>query len=803
MTYGARPINFTDIFASVNWNATVLGTTNRTDLTRPYTSYAATCQGVQFTYPKDFPPLSPTADRACILTDTPGKIFRGGLDKFNPDQPQLGLVHKMAGGGLVVRNVESLPAWADTIVLVQLGIETLGSDLQTNTKATGLDLARNNIQTIASTNFPTLLSTLTLSHNAITALTSISAPNLKYLDLSFNNISSLKTAVFPDTLRQLYLFNNPNMSMHKMTLPPILQTLHAHNCGIPFIGTVKWSPLLDDLILANNRIKSIGNTTFPPSLTSLNLANNNITQLRANFPPTLQYLYLGGNPITAFYANASQFAILDQLQNPRKTNVSCDVAETYPGDCGIVFSSTQINATCQNHTGIQMLWDTFPICIIADDPIVREDHDDGDWDHNGNHSWWRHTHSPSDIAGSATATTDRPFFPFFLIGVVFLGVFIALGFYYIRRHIKKRNEAKWYNEITTKDKVLDATDQCEVINDIRHDPAFAVFRIPANHIERGSLLARGGYGLVYLATLRNAGKPSQFVAMKQMLPEKTSDMAAVEEFMEEIRVSARLYHPKIVRFIGLSWTNIANLSMICEYMERGDLWTLLEMNKTQRRIDWNVNPHFRVDFARQDWLSNTSPSSVSTSTAKSRHFVGLQDAGCRFSKFSVLFDIAQALQYLHAAEINIIHRDVKAKNVLLTDAGDAKLTDFGTSRETTNDQTMTAEIGTVPWIAPEILMGVRYSAKADIYSFGVLMSEIDLCIVPYSDLKMVVPAAGVSVAMAKARISMMVVSGELRPSFSKACPQAMIEIAQRCLAFNPLDRPCADELVAWLQQFIE
>ncbi|RHZ26103.1 hypothetical protein DYB37_007230 [Aphanomyces astaci] len=658
--YGQRPIEYPEgVFADVNW-APVVGTSARTDLTRPYSTYSATCDDVKLTYPVTYPPLSPTSDRACVLTPSPGKVYRGGLDAYIRNQAQNGLVHKLKGAaGFTVSHVESLPSWADII----------------------------------------------------------------------------------------------------------------------------------------------------------NLANNHINELKANFPSTLRFLYLGGNPITAFYANESQFDILASLQNPQKaTAASCGEAEVYPGDCSIVLDTTATNSTCTGHTSVRLLWNTFPICIVPDDPRSFKS---GKNEYNRSKFWnttaapptgpdgmlpWKGGGGHGNQGGEGSSSS-------MLVGGVLVGVVVILGAYYAYRQFQQRQACQWYNEVMTKGnkQFVDSdnaatTDQCDIHHDIRHDPSFAVFRIPATNIERGAVVARGGYGIVYIATLRTVGKPPTQVAMKQMLPEKGHNVDAIEAFMDEIRVSARLYHPKIVSFIGMSWTNLMNLSMINEYMGGGDLWSLLEVNRTQRRVDWNVRGTFRVDFGRS-WLSSTTASAAAN---KALLHAGLNDPNVPFSKFSVLLDMSQALQYLHSPDINIIHRDLKAKNVLLGgDRGVAKLTDFGTSRETMEDQTMTAEIGTVPWIAPEVLMGVRYTKKADIYSFGVLMSEIDLCIVPYSDLKMIVPSAGVSVAMAKARISMMVVSGELRPSFSKNCPQAMIEIAQRCLAFDPADRPSADELVSWFTQFLE
>ncbi|POM70005.1 TKL protein kinase [Phytophthora palmivora] len=96
--------------------------------------------------------------------------------------------------------------------------------------------------------------------------------------------------------------------------------------------------------------------------------------------------------------------------------------------------------------------------------------------------------------------------------------------------------------------------------------------------------------------------------------------------------------------------------------------------------------------------------------------------------------------------------------------------DFGVSRELTEDQTMTAEIGTISWIAPEVLRGERYSEKADVYLFGVIMSELDNCRRPYSEGVPTDDNRGGNVKHTNARIAMLVNAGKLKPSLSPDCP---------------------------------
>ncbi|KAG6583245.1 TKL/DRK protein kinase [Phytophthora cinnamomi] len=96
--------------------------------------------------------------------------------------------------------------------------------------------------------------------------------------------------------------------------------------------------------------------------------------------------------------------------------------------------------------------------------------------------------------------------------------------------------------------------------------------------------------------------------------------------------------------------------------------------------------------------------------------------------------------------------------------------------------------------APEILEGKRYDEKADIYSFGVVLSELDTCKIPFSD------ALTEDGSKAKPfQILQSVMSGTLLPRFSSDCPQSILQIALSCLKLDPTDRPTARQLVQHLE----
>lgn len=82
------------------------------------------------------------------------------------------------------------------------------------------------------------------------------------------------------------------------------------------------------------------------------------------------------------------------------------------------------------------------------------------------------------------------------------------------------------------------------------------------------------------------------------------------------------------------------------------------------------------------------------------------------------------LQYLHAR--HIIHRDIKSDNILVDKSGQVKLADFGYSAQlTTERDARSSKVGTVCWMAPELIKGERrYDTKVDIWSFGIFAMEL-------------------------------------------------------------------------------
>ncbi|ETW05485.1 TKL protein kinase [Aphanomyces invadans] len=631
-------------------------------------------------------------------------------------------------GGIHVSIVESWPNSAHLLILNNLGIDTIPDD--SSVDANGVELLALQIQLDGNnlTKFDSKLSAwtkeLVVPNNRI-QLVNLTRTNLGLVYLQNNSISDtvMERADLPRSLTELSLAGN-NLTMRSLSwLPPGLKTLLLDN------NTITTLPPL---------------ASWPASLTNLSLQHNALTELTANFPANLSWLCLGGNPIQTVYANASQFDLLSRLSNTAPTSLVSTVPLHSDDLCHNIFSTVPSNASCHGHVRTELLFGTFPICILPDSRAAPET-----------------TLPPPSVVAIVAHTTST--LTAWSIALVALGTVGAIAVVICvvvccrrrrqRLYVPPSPKIPWYDE---QHDVRLSPVTCRLHLDVRFEDQFLPFRIPATAIERRRVVARGGFGIVYEALWSQSTDPlvQVPVALKRLLPTHVDDAAIVDDFMHEIRVYSTLDHPNIVHFYGIAWTNISNLAIVMEFMPRGDVWSLL----------LNAPP--------TPWHMPLGPSPHT-------------------SKYSIAIDVLHALVYLHSRQV--IHRDIKARNVLLSETMESKLTDFGTSRGRL-DLTMTAEIGTAAWIAPEVLKGVRYTEQADIYSFGVLLSELDTVMMPYADLCN--QDKNASVSMTRTRIAVLVINGDIAPSFQVASPIRLV--ASQCLRYNPDERPTAQQVLDML-----
>jgi hypothetical protein len=163
-------------------------------------------------------------------------------------------------------------------------------------------------------------------------------------------------------------------------------------------------------------------------------------------------------------------------------------------------------------------------------------------------------------------------------------------------------------------------------------------------------------------------------------------------------------------------------------------------------------------------------------------------------RLAIAHGVASGLRFCHAQSPPVLHRDLKPGNVLLSeDLRTIKLCDFGSARALAEAATMTVGVGTMQYMAPEVLNpsddgAVQYDAKIDVYSFGVLLWELFAASKPFAQLQ-------------AAQIPMAVCAKKARPSPDPASsPATIVALMKRCWSHEPAERPTMAAAIGPLAQ---
>ncbi|CAI5740736.1 unnamed protein product [Hyaloperonospora brassicae] len=271
-----------------------------------------------------------------------------------------------------------------------------------------------------------------------------------------------------------------------------------------------------------------------------------------------------------------------------------------------------------------------------------------------------------------------------------------------------------------------------------NDQELLSLQVKCDEIEDVGTIGSGSFGIIWLVKYRG----SQLLASKRLRSDQVNKHRT-KAFIEEIKMVAPFDHPNVVRFIGCAWTIETDLQALFEYMENGDLRDYLVDSSSPRH--WS-----------QELLQLT-------------------------------LDIIEALVYVHSFTPPLVHRDLKSRNIMLSSEFKAKVADFGASRYKSVDETMTAAVGTGRWLAPEVIAGsTKYDQSVDVFSFGVVLSEMDTHTIPYDDAR-----SANGNRLNDIAILQLVATGQLRPKFGASCPPEMRALANRCLDQDPQKRPPA------------
>ncbi|OQS04718.1 kinase [Thraustotheca clavata] len=171
----------------------------------------------------------------------------------------------------------------------------------------------------------------------------------------------------------------------------------------------------------------------------------------------------------------------------------------------------------------------------------------------------------------------------------------------------------------------------------------------------------------------------------------------------------------------------------------------------------------------------------------------------KVSSVNVALAIAKGLQDLH--NHNIIHGELNSRNVLLSSQGQIKLSDCGFARLTMESNTSSkCTVGSKKkqkhryvasdcfWTAPENLAGEALSRQSDIYSFGVILSELDTLEMPYA-----------SHDISYLQLINEIQTGKRVPNLSASCEIWYHTLAMKCMVFNPQERPSIAEIIRVLE----
>ncbi|KAH0924227.1 hypothetical protein HID58_024245 [Brassica napus] len=274
-----------------------------------------------------------------------------------------------------------------------------------------------------------------------------------------------------------------------------------------------------------------------------------------------------------------------------------------------------------------------------------------------------------------------------------------------------------------------------------------------------NILGQGGFGMVYKGYLPNG----TVVAVKRL---KDPNYTGEVQFQTEVEMIGLAVHRNLLRLFGFCMTSEERM-LVYPYMPNGSVADRLRDSYGDKpSLDWN-------------------------------------------RRICIALGAARGLVYLHEqCNPKIIHRDVKAANILLDESFEAIVGDFGLAKllDQRDSHVTTAVRGTIGHIAPEYLSTGQSSEKTDVFGFGILILEL------VTGHKMIDPVNGqirkgmilswVRTLKAEKRFAEMV-DRDLKGKFDELVLEEVVELALLCTQPNPSLRPRMSEVLKVLEGLVE
>jgi len=274
-----------------------------------------------------------------------------------------------------------------------------------------------------------------------------------------------------------------------------------------------------------------------------------------------------------------------------------------------------------------------------------------------------------------------------------------------------------------------------------------------DYFNENRILGHGGQGTVYKGMLADGS----IVAVKKST---IVDEEKLEEFINEVVILSQISHRNVVRLLGCCLETDVPL-LVYEFIPNGTLFQYLHEQNEDFMLSWEL-------------------------------------------RLRIASEAAGAISYLHStASIPIYHRDIKSTNILLDEKYRAKVSDFGTSRSVSIDQThLTTKVqGTFGYLDPEYFRTSQLTEKSDVYSFGVVLVEL------LSGKKTIFLTHSLeTMSLVKHFIDLMedgrlfgIIDAQVKGDCTEEEAIVIANLAKRCLDLNGRNRPTMREVAMELE----
>ncbi|OQR96255.1 protein kinase [Achlya hypogyna] len=711
------------------------------------------------------------------ISDISATKFPGSLYTLDVSSNNLTSITKIQAANLntlsasnnAITSIDALPMMLWSLVMEYNLVSTLNaSSLPTGMLV--LNVGSNRITSISGS-FPSGLTILIVARNELTSfpVASLSA-TVEQLDLSGNQLATVAdlsklaklqtlkiqgnvlTALppLPDKVAAVLADQN-RLSAFPTALPASLQTLNLAHNNMGWTSSSPFPSNISNLNLSGNPLTGgqLNASLLPTSLQSLDVSGCGITVVVGDFPPRLTTVRLGNNSIENFPLSAATLTLFNSIPN------------------GLVLPAKVGALTCSASTQVTIKTANQSVVFCPDTTSVS-------------------------AASDGLPSTGKGWFFGIGAGIVLVAI-VAVVVLYRKRLVRSKALSKLLEdfnshrsrqskldsmagfEFTATPGIVDTTTGLSRFETSLAEGELAEHRIPLNDVKiLGPLHGKHKNASVPgTMMLYKAEFDGRLVVLKTLMTDTNMHGRAsnglreqADAFLDVILLRARLDHPNIVGFIGAVWSSnlrkgMLGFGFLSEHMPRGDLGRLLTLDQSR--------------------------------SAGERLFKWMPRSSNAMPKLSLVSDIALAIVCLHSFAPAIMHRNLHARHVLLTDEFVAKLSGFRPQDE--DGDAVRRFVPDKLLTPPEVLKGEAWTEKADIYAFGILICEVDLGHHPYAHT-----IKGGDAEDNSNQIATLVMADLLQPTFSVECPIDVQDVAKKCLAHNAEDRPSAVQMEYWLRK---